>query len=209
MKPAPTKEEYESIKAAGVVLAAGGSSRFGIPKQLLFFKGKTFIENAIEASMAAGLSPIIVVLGNESDKIRDVISRFGSSIKIAINNQWQSGQSVSMRVAIPFIANSQSTLFLLTDKPQISPELIRSLIQKHIETKSDIVAPFVGDKRANPVLFSNKLYAELANLTGDQGGRQIFNKHKIERLDWKDERILLDVDTPEDYKKLKEAYGLD
>jgi molybdenum cofactor cytidylyltransferase len=75
------------------------------------------------------------------------------------------------------------------------------------KTSKKIVATFVGDRRANPVSFSRLLYKELSEITGDQGGRFLFANHEVERVQWDDERILIDVDTPEDYERLKRAYG--
>lgn len=194
---------------AGVILAAGGSTRFGIPKQLLLFGRNTFIEQVTETCINARLSPIIVVLGNEAKEIKKVLDRFEGQIEVIENKEWKSGQSSTLRIAISSIHNSNSTLFLLSDQPQISNDLIMSLIDSFKVHDSDIVAPFVGEKRANPVLFSNKLYKELANLNGDEGGRQLFGNHRVDRLNWQDERILIDVDTPEDYECLKKAYGFE
>ena len=67
-----------------------------------------------------------------------------------------------------------------------------------------IVAPMVIDQRANPVLFDRSTFEDLASIEGDAGGRAIFHKHRVEYLPWHDDRLLLDVDTPEMYKRLVE-----
>ncbi len=194
---------------AGVILAAGGSSRFGVPKQLLHFGRNTFIEQVTETCIAANLAPIIVVVGNEAKAIDKTLERFKERVNVIENKDWRNGQSSTMRIAIPFLSSSISSLFFLSDQPQISTDLVLSLIALFKSNNSEIIAPFVGEKRANPVLFSNKLYEELADLKGDEGGRQLFGKHKVDRLEWNDERILMDVDTPEDYERLKRAYGFE
>jgi molybdenum cofactor cytidylyltransferase len=193
---------------AGVILAAGSSTRMGTTKQLLEFKGKTFIENVIETAIGAGLSPIIVVLGADGEEIIPHIGKYGKEITIIYNRNWKEGQSSTLRIAIPEIMISKSSIFLLSDQPQIEIELIKALRERFDTTHSKIIASYVGENRTNPVLFSSELYSELANVQGDQGGRVLFKKYAIEKLVWPDERIMIDVDTEEDYKRLREAYGI-
>jgi molybdenum cofactor cytidylyltransferase len=94
------------------------------------------------------------------------------------------------------------TIFLLTDQPQVTTSIIRALVEKHAEGLYPIVAPMVIDHRANPVLFDRVTFPHLIMLEGDVGGRAIFDKHRVEYLPWHDDRLLLDVDTPEMYQRL-------
>jgi molybdenum cofactor cytidylyltransferase len=80
--------------------------------------------------------------------------------------------------------------------------VIRALVEKHAEGLYPIVAPMVIDQRANPVLFDRSTFAALLTIEGDMGGRAIFHKHRVEYLPWHDDRLLLDVDTPEMYQRL-------
>ncbi len=202
-------KESNNTSVAAVILAAGESKRLGQPKQLLDFKGKTFIENVIEETVIVGLSPIIVVLGFESEKIQEKLDKYSSKIKIVINHEWETGQSSSLRVAIPSLFKNTYSIFLLADQPQITSALLIKLVQTVHNTRKNIVATFVGGIRSNPVAFSRDLFPELAEIKGDQGGRFLFGKYEIEKMEWEDERILIDVDTPEDYARLKQAYGLE
>jgi molybdenum cofactor cytidylyltransferase len=68
-----------------------------------------------------------------------------------------------------------------------------------------ILAPFVNDRRANPVLFGRETFNDLLILNGDQGGRAIFSKFNPTYMEWADDRLLMDVDTPEDYQRLLES----
>jgi molybdenum cofactor cytidylyltransferase len=206
MESTPSTVNEYSI--AAVILAAGDSKRLGQPKQLLDFNGKTFIENVIEAAIEAKLSPIVVVLGSDAQKVQKKIVKYKDKITIAPNPEWNTGQSSSLRVAIPFVNEESFTIFLLTDQPQITPALLEKLSKTANSTANLIVATYVGEKRSNPVAFSKDLYPELAAIKGDQGGRFLFSKYEIEKMEWNDDRILIDVDTPEDYARLKEAYGL-
>jgi len=93
-------------------------------------------------------------------------------------------------------------IFLLADQPQITPSVLRALVEKHAEELYPIVAPMVLDRRANPVLFDRVTFSDLTTLEGDVGGRAIFHKHRVEYLPWHDDSLLLDVDTPEHYQRL-------
>ena len=95
-----------------------------------------------------------------------------------------------------------AAIFLLTDQPQITTSILRALVQRHAEGLFPVVAPMVMDQRANPVLFDCGTFADLLTLEGDVGGRAIFHKQRVEYLPWHDERLLLDVDTPEMYARL-------
>jgi molybdenum cofactor cytidylyltransferase len=80
------------------------------------------------------------------------------------------------------------------------------LINYYEFNKPSILAPFIGEKRGNPVLFDKICFNQLHHLQGDKGGRALFNEFGLTRLKWEDENILLDVDSPEDYLNLKEKY---
>ena len=83
--------------------------------------------------------------------------------------------------------------------------MISALVESHGQKMQAILAPLVlDDRRANPVLFDRETFADLMQLTGDMGGRGIFDKHRVEYLPWHDEVLLFDVDKPEDYQRLKE-----
>jgi len=94
--------------------------------------------------------------------------------------------------------------FLLADQPHIGADVIRALVETHAQSLPAILAPLVREeRRANPVLFDRVTFPDLLALTGDIGGRAIFDRHKIAYLPWHDESLLLDVDTPEDYERIK------
>ena len=114
---------------------------------------------------------------------------------------WRVVSSGVLALPEPF----EAALFLLGDQPFVSPELIRSLVQKYLENSPPILAPFVGGRRANPVLFDRHMFGALCMLQGDAGGRSLFKDHPPAPLPWPDERLLLDLDTPDDYRRLLEA----
>ena len=222
-------------KVAGIILAAGESTRFGKPKQLLDWHGEPFVRAVARKALAAGLSPVAVVTGSNAAAVEAAVRDL--DVIIVHNSNWQSGQSSSIVAGVkeitpslpppnppqkerllkepraadlgemPFRAEGVGAgIFLLADQPQVTVEVMRALVESHRREMPAIVAPLIlEERRGNPVLFDRVTFADLLTLRGDVGGRAIFHKHKVEFLPWHDDALLLDVDTPEDYQRLIES----
>jgi molybdenum cofactor cytidylyltransferase len=209
-------------QTAGIILAAGASTRFGQPKQLLDWRGEPFVRVVVQTALEAGLSPVIVVIGANAVDVESKIKDL--PVIIVRNENWQSGQASSIRAGIqalppPSLRDTSpksrgfgrgwegvgSAIFLLADQPQITADVIRALMEHHATELYPIIAPLVlMEQRANPVLFDRVTFPDLLKLEGDVGGRAIFSKYPVEYLPWHDDRLLLDVDKPEDYQRLIE-----
>ena len=189
---------------AGIILAAGESTRFGSPKQLLDWKGKPFVRQVAETALQAGLWPVVVVTGYRAADIESALN--GLPVTIAYNPDYQQGQGTSIRAGVASLSGKVgAAVFLLADQPQIPVEVIRALVESHGRDMQTILAPLVlEERRANPVLFDRDTFPDLLQLKGDVGGRAIFDKHRVEYLPWHDDILLLDVDNPQDYDRLKE-----
>jgi molybdenum cofactor cytidylyltransferase len=201
---------------AGIILAAGESARFGQPKQLLDWKGQPFVRVVAMTALEAGLSPVIVVTGSNAEKIELAVKDL--NVTVVRNEEWKSGQGSSIAAGILHLTSASTlpaaplsasrpkrvgaAIFLLTDQPQVTTSILRALVENHAQGLHPIVAPMVLDQRANPVLFDRVTFPDLTKLEGDVGGRAIFHKHRVEYLPWHDDRLLLDVDTPEMYQRL-------
>lgn len=204
---------------AGIILAAGGSSRYGQPKQLLRWHGKPFVRVVAEAALSAGLTRLVVVTGSHAEQVERALD--GLPLLLVRNRDWRSGQSSSIQAGLrslyqpPMPGGSLETptiqarreemgaaLFLLADQPRITPGIMRSLVEHHARTLAPIIAPLVAGQRANPVLFDRTTFPDLMALSGDVGGREIFKQIQVEPLPWDDASLLADVDTPEDYRDL-------
>ena len=190
---------------AGIILAAGGSTRFGKPKQFLDWKGQPFVRVVAQKALEAGLSPVVVVIGANTEQVEESVKDL--NVRIVRNPDWESGQAGSIREGINTLLNSTDervggAVFLLVDQPQITTSILHGLTEKHAEGLFPILAPLVIDQRANPVLFDRMTFSDLLTLEGDVGGRAIFHKYQVEYLPWHDDRMLLDVDTPEQYERL-------
>jgi molybdenum cofactor cytidylyltransferase len=218
----PATSNFQTFeRVAGIILAAGESKRFGKPKQLLDWKGKPFVRQVAETALHAGLWPVLVVTGADAAAVESALT--GLDVTIVRNDDWQSGQASSIAAGVKALTPSAlsgtspksfgfgggwegvgAVIFLLADQPQIRTDVIQALKEAHAQSLPPILAPLVlEERRANPVLFDRVTFPDLLALRGDVGGRAIFGKHKVEYLPWHDDALLLDVDTPEDYERLK------
>lgn len=192
-------------KVAGVVLAAGGSERLGTPKQLLSWQGKSFIRKVVENGLEAGLSPLVVVTGAAQDAVANAVD--GLPVILVHNDGWETGQASSMRVGLSALPPEvESAMFLLSDQPQISVNLISQLIERYAQNRMSITAPLVEGQRGNPVLFSRETFKALMKVSGDRGGRAVFSQFPVDWLTWVDRRSGMDVDQLGDEGRLMEAY---
>jgi molybdenum cofactor cytidylyltransferase len=188
-------------RVAGIVLAAGGSSRLGQPKQVITWRGRPLVRHVVDVAVKRGLDPVVVVTGAYADQVERSLSEI--EVVLAHNSDWETGQSASVRSGIEALPDHiEAVVFLLADMPLVPHELIGDILQTHQRTLSPIVAPRAGDRRANPVLFDRETFEALLTLEGDQGGRSLFDHFEVEWVVWDDE-ILLDIDTASDLEQLR------
>jgi molybdenum cofactor cytidylyltransferase len=191
-------------KVAAIVLAAGASTRYGQPKQLLSVGGKTMLQHIVDIVLASPVDQTIVVLGHRASEIGATLK--DTPADTVTNEEWEAGLSTSVQAGLQAVRpDVQAALFVLADQPAITPEIIAALLERYQETGGPIVVPTYQGKRGNPALFDCSLFAELMKVRDDQGGRQLINvyKDKIERVEVGSEAVLVDVDTKEDYNRLK------
>lgn len=183
-------------RVAGIVLAAGGSSRLGRSKQLLRVEGKSLVRRAVEAAVQAELDQVIVTLGAQAEQVREELRDL--PLQFAPVPDWESGQSRSLRAGLGVLAQGiEAVVFLLADMPWVEVELVRALVERHSATLASIVAPRSEGRAGNPVLFDRRTYRELARVEGDQGGKPLFERFDVDYVEW-DRRALIDIDRPED-----------
>ena len=159
------------VKIAGLLLAAGGSSRLGRPKQLVEMEGKTLIRRSAEALIEAGCSPLVVVLGAEVEG--SVAELAGLDFEIVVNDEWNSGMSSSIRVGLPAINAAHAVLISLVDQPFVTGEKLQLLMDAFKGNSPDIVTAEYNGIAGVPAIFSSKLFPALSTLKGDKGAREI------------------------------------
>jgi molybdenum cofactor cytidylyltransferase len=196
----------DAIDSGIIILAAGESSRLGQAKQLLKFRGKTLIKIAVETALQTKCQNIVVVLGANSELIQNEINDY--PITIIANNDWQSGMASSIRAGLNSLlsdnAELNSIIIMLGDQPLIQSAQIELLIKEFNRTKKHIIAAEYKNTVGVPALFSNDLFDELKSLSGDKGARMLIKRHfeKVQRVAIPEAEF--DVDTFEDFQKLKD-----
>ena len=187
-------------RVAGIILAAGKSSRMGKMKLLLDVHGKPMLGHVVESALHSALDEVIVVLGSEHERILESIDFKGATV--VFNPDFLKGQSTSLKAGIAAVGEScDAALFLLGDLPLVDSGVIDAVLQKHKATRASIVVPVFAGKRGNPVLLARSLFPMVLALEGDIGAREILAAHEdlIETVDVEHDGILFDVDTWEDY----------
>ena len=193
------------VAIAGVVLAAGLSRRMGEAKLLLPLEGRPVVRHTVEHLLDARLDPVIVVTGTEDRAIRAALRDL--NVVFAVNPQPEAGQAGSVKVGIATVpADAPAALVALGDQPFVPGEVIAALLEARAHTGRPIVAPHYRDGRGNPVLFSREVFAELTEISGDQGARSILERDpsRVTLVDV-DRPMPQDLDTPEDYARLRRA----
>jgi len=189
---------------AAVILAAGGSTRFGAPKQLLPWQGRPLIAHVADMAWMAGLSPVIVVVGAEAEQVLPALA--GREVQVLRNYRWSEGMSTSLNLGVAALPSSvEAAIFLPVDQPLVDARFLRSLVAYWQHHDAGIVVP-VGreERRGTPVLFTRRFFAELAQLSGDIGGRALFAQYAdaLVTMPVADPDVLTDVDTPAVYEAL-------
>ena len=193
---------------AGIVLAAGASSRLGQPKQLLPFRGRPLLEHMLGLVASAALDEVVVVLGGSAEAILDSVALNGA--RPVINHDFQAGQSTSLKAGLAAVEDrAEAVVFLLGDQPRLEPAIIDQLIASYRASGGQIVVPVYGGTRGNPVLFSRLTYPLLHALTGDQGARPILRERAdlVIELPVEASAPPADIDTWEDYRAALRAAG--
>lgn len=184
---------------AGILLAAGMSSRMGQNKMLLAVAGESVLRGGARRALAGGVSPLIVVLGAEADRAAAELE--GLPCTIVQNRQYTSGMTSSIHAGLAALpAATDAAIILLADMPLVRADMIREMKQRYHQTGAPLVISRYGGVIAPPTLFDRSLFIEL--LSSD-GGRQVVQRHQVaaQVLDWP-AATLVDLDTPEDYARI-------
>jgi len=206
---APDKPDKPSAApgVAAIVLAAGRSSRMGGNKLVAELAGKPLVRHAVEAALASPARPVIVVTGNEAERIHAALA--GLDVTLVHNAAFASGMASSLRAGIAALSDAATgALICLGDMPRVAAHQLAALIDAFTAAHDDgaIIVPTYERKRGNPVLLGRRRFAELATLEGDIGARTLIERHAVAvhfvALD--DPAILVDADTPEALARLEE-----
>ena len=197
---------------AAILLSAGESTRMGETKALLPWGDATLIEHQVEVLTSAGLSPIVVVLGHQSDKLESLVgSRVG--VECVYNPDYIHGRTTSVKAGVRALRRLQDTpadaatmaavLVLGVDQPR-SSDTIRSVMDLHGDGAWLITVPTYRGKGGHPVIFSSSLMDEMLEVSEDTLGlKGLVRRHEAQtqRVEADSPEVLLDLNTPDDYRR--------
>lgn len=188
-----------------ILLAAGASTRMGVPKQLLQFGERSLISHGIEVAIASVCNPIIVVLGASSDRIKPEVELF--DVQVVENPCWAEGMSSSIRTGIKALnainPAVEAVVLMLCDQPFVTTQVIDLLVAVYQDTGEPITASEYAGILGVPALFSHVLFSELSALRGDAGARQVIKQHAQAVIGVPFPEGEIDLDTPQDYEALQ------
>jgi CTP:molybdopterin cytidylyltransferase MocA len=189
-------------RIAGIILAAGGSSRFGAPKQLLAHRGENLVRRAARSASEAGLSPVIVVLGAYASSIEIFLAGL-EFVVLVVNEEWESGQASSLRAGAQKAAGlgCDAALIILADQPLVDRDSLTKLVGCFTLTERVIASRHSGVLGA-PALFGAEYFDDLMSLGGDHGAGQWLRSHPELVTPVDIDEAAFDIDTPDDLKHL-------
>jgi CTP:molybdopterin cytidylyltransferase MocA len=188
------------MRVAGLVLAAGGGSRYGSPKALVRLRGRLLVERAADLLAAGGCDPVVVVLGAAADQVLAAARLSRTGVRTVVNPDWPTGMGSSLRVGLAAVpAEAEAVVVTLVDTPGLGPESVRRLVAAG--GPDGAAQATYGGRRGHPVLLGRTVITEVAAAaTGDRGAGPWLAAHP--------ERVRLvpcdgtgdprDVDVPDD-----------
>lgn len=184
----------------GLVLAAGGSTRLGTPKQLLPYGDKTLLDRVLDTARACEFDQLICVIGGSTEEIRARVAL--NDVDVVENPSFGEGCSSSIAAALSAVdPRAEVLVLLLGDQPGVAPQTVRALIDGRGEHA--LAACAYEDGRGHPLAFARTMFAELAQLHGDKGVWKLLDRHAVDRADVPVAgTIPRDVDTVDDYRAL-------
>lgn len=187
-------------RVAGIVLAAGRSTRMGGPNKLLAeVGGRPLVRIAVEQALASRARPVLVVTGHQRGEVEATLK--GLDVTLVHNPDYAEGLSTSLKVGIAALpAEVDGAIVCLGDMPQVDAGLIDRLIGAFDPEKGAlVVVPTIGGRRGNPVVWSRRFFADLAKLEGDVGARHLIGSYPeaVVEVPVTGRGALIDVDTPD------------
>lgn len=190
---------------AGIILAAGASSRMGTPKALLDYRGETFVGRLVRV-LGTSCNPVMVVLGYHADVIRRQVPAIA---KVVVNPDPARGQLSSLQTGLAALPpEADGFAFIPVDSPAVAEDTVAKLARafEHRNPFTLFVIPRQAGKRGHPVIAARSIAAEFLALPPTAEAREVVHAHvdRTEYVDVDDSGIFTDVDDPEAYRRLKE-----
>lgn len=181
-----------------ILLAAGGSTRLGSPKQLIDVDGEPLVRVLARRLLELQPTTMCVVLGSRAEVMRGSVSDL--PVEIVQNEAWTEGIGTSISAGVRWVAQSQAcgTLIALCDQPAIPDGHFRALCDRFDPSQFDVVASEYAGGRGVPAVFSRTLFARLGSLSGDRGAKHLLQDPLLRITSIPCEQGRIDLDTPDD-----------
>ena len=183
----------------GLLLAAGGATRFGSQKLVAPYRGGPLVRHAADR-LASVTDRAIAVVGNEAPAVRDALE--GSELTVVENVDWAEGLSSSLKQGVKAVpADADAVVVALGDQPELDVEIVEALIETWHASGLPIVTARYRGTRAPPVLIAREMFREVLQLRGDYGAKRLMDvvPGRVGYVDV-DRAIPFDVDTPGDLR---------
>lgn len=202
---------------AGIVPAAGRSSRMGTPKPLLDAGGRSFLQAVVAALSGGGCAPVVVVVRDGSGPVAAMARRAGA--RVVENPDPSPGPIASLRAGIRALEGAEATegsqrrvegvAFCPVDHPRVRPGTVEELLEAFRAAEAPAVVPAVEGRRGHPVIFGRELFDELFADDLEEGARSVLRRRgeEVREVEVEDEGVLVDIDTRREYRRhFPEAY---
>jgi molybdenum cofactor cytidylyltransferase len=181
----------------------------GSPKALLESPdGRPFVTRIVQTLRQAGVIDLVVVTGRDHGALVEVLSRESPSASIARNPDPSQGQLSSLLIGMDAVVQSDTEAILVTlvDVPMVALSTVKRVIGAWEKTRAPIVRPAIGDRHGHPVIFDRSVFDALRHAPIDTGAKSVVHAHEHDLLNVPvdDEGCLIDIDTPQEYRQLRE-----
>jgi CTP:molybdopterin cytidylyltransferase MocA len=188
----------------GVVLAAGGASRFGSSKQLAELDGMPLLQHAVDAILAVpAIDPVVVVLGAQAERVREAVD-FGDALPVVCAG-WEEGMAASLRCGVEAVGDCDWVIVTLGDQPRVTPQVIAAVMDHADSARrgtAAVRATYEGVP-GHPVALGRAMLPHVADLSGDVGARELLANATVRTFEAARLCDPIDVDTPDDLEALR------
>ncbi len=201
--PSPDQSpDQRTGPVAGILLAAGTSSRMGRNKMLFELGGESVLRRAARRALAGGLSPLVVVLGHEAERARAELE--GLDCRAVVNPGFERGITSSLHAGIETLPGDVAALaVLLADMPYVTAEMISGLVGRYRKSEAPLVVSCYDGVDAPPMIYDRSLFAELVEMSDGRCGKRVVKRHRHEaEVVERPREALTDLDVPEDYERV-------
>ena len=187
-----------------VILAAGGSRRFGRPKQLLRVEGETLVRRAVRAAAEGCRAGVVVVAGDARALVEAELDECGATV--IQNPDWERGLGTSIRYGLRHLITAapelDAMLLLACDQPFVDAGIVAALVAKRATTGKAIVASSYANTLGIPALFDRSCFEALLALPDDSGAKALIESRHDDVASIEFEKGAIDIDTPADFERL-------